>query len=342
MPLPLIPLVILAGSAAAGALGLKNARDAKKTYDKIENIKNYIERRDKETSKMFKQSVRGVEDAVKQTIPVIREVYDKKLPLLLQTLSLIKSLEYSLDNVNIECPSLDFKSLHKEVNELKEIVIGLGKSTLVGGASGVLASQGMVAIVTAFGTASTGTAISSLSGVAAKNAILAFLGGGSLAAGGGGMALGSIVLGSVAVAPALLVGSYMIKKSLEGTLEKLKQEKIKANKVFEERIQATRVFNKFRELIFDYRFFLNNLSDVLDKEITYLKDIISKYGISARDYPRYVLKHIVNIYKVIDISIKVAKISPVTKEGKINENFSKTLETYAKKIATLQHEVKIS
>lgn len=48
-----------------------------------------------------------------------------------------------------------------------------------------------------FGAASTGTAISSLSGAAATNATLAWLGGGSLAAGGGGMAAGSVVLGTI-------------------------------------------------------------------------------------------------------------------------------------------------
>jgi len=49
-------------------------------------------------------------------------------------------------------------------------------------------------IATTFGVASTGTAISALSGAAATNAALAWLGGGALAAGGGGMAAGSTFL----------------------------------------------------------------------------------------------------------------------------------------------------
>lgn len=51
-----------------------------------------------------------------------------------------------------------------------------------------------MAIATTFGTASTGTAISALSGAAATNAALAWLGGGALAAGGGGMAAGNVLL----------------------------------------------------------------------------------------------------------------------------------------------------
>lgn len=49
-------------------------------------------------------------------------------------------------------------------------------------------------IATTFGAASTGTAISALSGAAFTNAALAWLGGGALATGGGGMAAGSAFL----------------------------------------------------------------------------------------------------------------------------------------------------
>lgn len=49
-------------------------------------------------------------------------------------------------------------------------------------------------VATTFGTASTGTAISALSGAAASNAALAWLGGGALAAGRGGTAAGGALL----------------------------------------------------------------------------------------------------------------------------------------------------
>lgn len=70
------------------------------------------------------------------------------------------------------------------------------------GAAGVAAGVGVaalgpsaaMAVATTFGTASTGTAISALSGAAATNAALAWLGGGAIAAGGGGMAAGNTLL----------------------------------------------------------------------------------------------------------------------------------------------------
>lgn len=74
-----------------------------------------------------------------------------------------------------------------------------------------------------FGTASTGTAIGGLSGAAAWNATLAWLGGGSLAAGGGGMALGTLVLGGITVGPALMIGGFVLGGEGEKALTKAKE-----------------------------------------------------------------------------------------------------------------------
>ncbi|MBQ0904985.1 hypothetical protein [Micromonospora sp. U21] len=75
------------------------------------------------------------------------------------------------------------------------------------GALGAAASAQGAALwgVSAFASASTGTAISGLSGAAATNAALAWLGGGSLATGGGGMAAGAIVLNLIMIAPAAFI-----------------------------------------------------------------------------------------------------------------------------------------
>jgi hypothetical protein len=64
--------------------------------------------------------------------------------------------------------------------------------------------------VSTLASASTGTAISSLSGAAAQNATLAWLGGGSLASGGGGVAVGTAVLNLVTVVPVLLIGGMTL------------------------------------------------------------------------------------------------------------------------------------
>lgn len=86
-------------------------------------------------------------------------------------------------------------------------IAGAAAGTAVGGT----AAFALFAGVAAFATASTGTAIAGLSGAAATSATLAALGGGSLAAGGMGVAGGTAILASVVAAPALLgigVGAF--------------------------------------------------------------------------------------------------------------------------------------
>jgi hypothetical protein len=84
-----------------------------------------------------------------------------------------------------------------------EVAGGLSGAVIAGASAGATATMA----ATALGTASTGVAISGLSGAAAHSALLAWFGGGSLAAGGGGMAAGAAVLGGIFVAPAVLVAA---------------------------------------------------------------------------------------------------------------------------------------
>jgi hypothetical protein len=63
----------------------------------------------------------------------------------------------------------------------------------IGSGVGIAAGHAIIGLATVYGATGTGVAISSLSGAAAHSAALACLGGGSFAAGGGGMALGSII-----------------------------------------------------------------------------------------------------------------------------------------------------
>lgn len=78
----------------------------------------------------------------------------------------------------------------------------------------------------AFGAvASTGTAISSLSGAAAVNATLAFYGGGSIAAGGGGAFIGSIVVGGGVALVAIGCG-YIIYECIQLYDESQEKKKI--------------------------------------------------------------------------------------------------------------------
>ncbi len=82
----------------------------------------------------------------------------------------------------------------EELSSARKSAAGAGAGVAAGMAVASMAPSAAMWIATTFGTASTGTAISTLSGAAAMNAAMAWLGGGALAAGGGGMAAGSAFL----------------------------------------------------------------------------------------------------------------------------------------------------
>ena len=80
------------------------------------------------------------------------------------------------------------------------------------GTASLAASQFLVtAGVSSLAHAGTGTAISSLSGAAANSAVLAWLGGGSLASGGGGVAAGATILAGAATIPVLLISGVALR-----------------------------------------------------------------------------------------------------------------------------------
>ena len=104
---------------------------------------------------------------------------------------------------------------------------GMAAAGAIGGSAiATLGPTAAMTIATTFGTASTGTAIASLSGAAATNAALAWLGGGAIAAGGGGMAAGQAFLALVGpvgwgIAAALGVGGgFLAIRNNKKTAEK--------------------------------------------------------------------------------------------------------------------------
>jgi hypothetical protein len=107
-----------------------------------------------------------------------------------------KSFETSFDDIGVhKAEFLDAEELaRKELEAARKSAAGAGAGFAAGAAIASVAPTAAMWVATTFGTASTGTAISTLSGAVASKAALAWLGGGALAAGGGGTAAGGALL----------------------------------------------------------------------------------------------------------------------------------------------------
>lgn len=115
-----------------------------------------------------------------------------------------------------------------------------------GAAVGAAAGAGAASLMALFGTASTGTAISSLSGAAFTHALLASFGGGAIAAGGAGMAGGMVVLGSLITVPAVIVGGNIAVKKIN---EKYVEAKRAEKDAQEKEVLCGEVFSQYEDAI---------------------------------------------------------------------------------------------
>ncbi len=139
------------------------------------------------------------------------------------TFSQIKNVDFteSLGLNELNKLSIDRKEF-KELGEMRSFAGSLSRGLAAGVTGGALAAFGAYSVAATFASASTGTAIASLSGAAASNATLAFFGGGSLASGGLGMAGGSAVLGGLVAGPALLIMGTIVEAKAGKNLEDAK------------------------------------------------------------------------------------------------------------------------
>lgn len=206
MPLPFI----LGAAAAAAALGgvgsgihgatkMKEANDTMKSADSRhkKNIKRFDDTSEATNKAMDKLGALELEilhsfDEFSNTIEKIQNRPQFK--------------EYRKDGVTL--PKYDKEAL-KNVSVGAGVLLGGLGGAAAGTAGGFAAAGATTSAVMALGTASTGTAIASLSGAAATNATLAALGGGAIAAGGGGIALGTTILGATTLGVGLLVGGVI-------------------------------------------------------------------------------------------------------------------------------------
>lgn len=164
--------------------------------------------------KKGKTELEKMQDKVQKTVVRVNEkitILGEHLGILNTTLTNIQEEFYKVQNIPNE-EKMRYEEL-KQIrlnwkNQVDEIIKKYeeikNKNAAAAGVAGVGIGAGVavaalgpgvaMGIATTFGVASTGTAISALSGVAAMNAGLAWLGGGALVAGGGGMAAGEAFL----------------------------------------------------------------------------------------------------------------------------------------------------
>ncbi|MGY1690373.1 hypothetical protein [Geodermatophilus sp. SYSU D01105] len=319
MVLPLIPLALIGLGASTGVGGLvtgvmgglkmKDAQSiaeaARKRYDESTSL---TEVRVGESNERIQEYGRQQEQARRLVIERMAAFIERHRQQVKQSAAQL------LDGIDAEQRDVEAftGALTADVNWVK----GVGMAAL----TGVGAYAGIPSAVTALGAASTGTAISSLSGAAAQSATMAWLGGGSLAAGGGGVALGTAALGVVTIGPTMLIGGLTLNVQGEKAMAEAKEYQAKVAVAVEE--QAA--FRSFLDAL-DTR--VSEVGEVLAGLVTRAQEALSI--LEQLDFdPK---QHAAEFQRALSLTFAVrdvCKVPLIGDDGQMNSDTSQLIIKY--------------
>ena len=271
------PLLLIAGAAVAGTIGVGKTIDAISTQSKANDI-------NEDAQSIVDFAKNKMSFAKTESGESLSMLGDCKVRILNSSIRDFVNEFGKLTKVeNNESIDKDFSITidEKEIEELKELSIiasSLAKGAAGGVVSGAVTAFGAYSAAGVLASASTGTAIATLSGAAATNATLAFFGGGSIAAGGLGVAGGTAVLGGLVAAPALVILGVVASSKANANLEDARSNLAKAKDFDSEINLAVTECVSIRRGADMMNRFLISLNSIFAPLVSEMTDIINYNG----------------------------------------------------------------
>ena len=284
-------------AAKAGDAISKNAAQAGKVINKkADEIKDAASSAKKDIEDKVTELDRMLEKSITDYNEVYTLMNDKGMQLYVErcrsvdTITFIESLINSIANHPKSFDS-DFEEIKvnrkkfkdacefadRELNEARKAAGSAGAGLEAGATVAMMAPTVAMWIASTFGAASTGVAISTLSGAAAESAALAWLGGGAVAAGGGGMAAGNALLALAGPVGWTIAGATLLTSIILFSKNKMKLNKEK-NEEIEEVKKNT---EKVKELDAEIKKILDSTALLRSNLNTSYSEAMSMYG---KDY----------------------------------------------------------
>lgn len=313
MPLPFI----LGGAAVALAgTGIKKGLNARKKNQEAEQLIISAENRLAIPLENFKKEQRKMEVYLSDFARFKVMVFKVQIQNFIDFIKTCKNSANSELNIeNISFTDKELHSLESEITKVDNISSGLVKGTT----SGALIAFGTYGAVGTFATASTGTAIGTLSGAAATNATLAWLGGGSLAAGGGGMAVGAAVLGGVVAAPLIAIAGFSMDSKAEKNLTAAHEYSEDVDIEIDKMLLKLEEFKGLKDYIDELGNTIVQISDKFDKILKKINKRKDKCK-SEKTKQLFILGK--GLKNHLDISL-------LNKKGKLNQKFNIEMQKVA-------------
>jgi hypothetical protein len=322
MPLPFILLGLATGSALYGIKkGIDAHSDNSRARELNEEAHEVYERAERKLSRARKKTTETLAELGKLKL----ETWDQDLSRFVALFEQIREVEFTGQVAQEMAPGTISRA---ELAEMKDL--SLKASEVVAGGAAALSTGALVGVASyggamMFATASTGTAISALSGAAAANATLAWFGGGSLAAGGLGMAGGAAVLGGLVAGPVLAVGGAVLAAKARENLANARSNYAKAKEAAEEMNNATSIVKGIGEVAEQFHEVVDALGRRLRSSLASLERVLRTAG---NDYRTYSDEQKRIVYQAVQLAkaTKAALETPLlTKSGALSRGCSAAL-----------------
>lgn len=209
-----LPFILWGAAALLAGTGVVKGIGAINDFDDAKAIGESARRRYEDAESSLQNSRDKTNSEFEALGKVKVSIFKNQINHLVTVIKKSKNASSKLKNFDVSISPNELKEMEQLVLTSLEIEKGLG----TGAVTGALAAWGAYGSVGLLASASTGAAITGLSGVAATNATLAWLGGGALSTGGFGMAGGALALGGIVLGPALAVGGFMLASKAEEAL----------------------------------------------------------------------------------------------------------------------------
>ena len=247
-----LPLIIIGAAAAATAFGGKKAYDGYKTKQEANEIQENLFRKYNNRKEQLDKIQQNTDEALNNLGDLELSIGKSISEFEILAKELLVKLEKSgYKNQKLTIPQNQLDKINDYAFSTTEFLatVAAAGTASAAAATGAAASFAVYGGVMTFAAASTGTPIATLSGAAAYNATMAAIGGGSLAAGGWGMAGGAMVLDSAAAAPILAVAGWAYAKHAEKALTNAEKQSEEVNKALEKMNLAEVRLNKITNYI---------------------------------------------------------------------------------------------
>lgn len=256
--------VVGAASAVSGAGKMKEASEIKdKALQKYDNKRKVFDTEEDNTNKIMAELGKlklNVWDSFGRYIDAFKKIKNIQME---GELKLDGELSFEKNELE------DMKILALTA---KDVLKGGTTSVTVGTLAGIASSAG----ITSLATASTGTAISTLSGAAATNASLAALGGGAKAVGGLGMAAGTAVTTALMIAPAIAVGGLFLNSKGRQNLDNATEFEQECDQLIEQMDEAQKELVKLQGLTENMVKAVNPLYERFIEMTEWLENLVKK------------------------------------------------------------------